>query len=354
MKRIGFTSLAMMGAALILTGCGGGDKKTTETATVAEKVVVKTMSAATQEVELSEEFTSSIQAFKENNIAPASPGRIDKIYVEVGDNVRQGQVLAKMDATAYNQTKVQLTNLEADFQRIKAVYEVGGISKQEYDQAATQLQVQKDQLSQLGTNTNLVSPITGVVTARNFDAGDVYSGGTPVLQVMQMDRVKVTASISEKYFTDVKLGKEAEIKVDIYPDRVFDGKVSLIYPAIDPDTRTFKVEITIQNPKRELRPGMFSRTSIKFGTEQGIVIEDVAVQKQIGSNEKYVFVVNDGKAQRKLVTTGRQVGDMVHITSGLEVGDQVIVAGISKVMTGTEVTVSDEASIGATSVSNAE
>lgn len=353
MKKIVLTGLAMMSAALILTGCGG--KKKDENASDApQKVVVKTMNAAYEDVVISEEFTSTIQAFMENNIAPSAPGRIDRILVDVGDNVRQGQILATMDATQYNVTQTQLANLEADFRRIEAVYEVGGISKQEFDQAQTQLQVQRDQLTQLGTNTNLISPISGVVTQRNFDPGDVYLGTTPVLQVMQMDRVKVNASISEKYFTDVQVGKTAEIRVDIYADKTFEGKVTRIHPAIDASTRTFQVEITIPNPGKELRPGMFSRTIINFGSERGIVVEDVAVQRQIGSSEKYVYVAKDGKAVRRLVTTGRQTGDMVHITSGLEEGEQVVIAGMSRLMTGTEITISDEPSVGATSVNSVQ
>lgn len=340
MKKILLASLSMLTAVVLTTGCGGntGSKKGNAD-TTAVKVPVKTMTVVYEDVERSAEFTSNVQAFKENNIAPSQPLRIDRLFVDVGAKVYKGQLLARMDPTQFNQTHVQLANLQADHDRMQAVYEAGGISKQQMDQSETQLKVQRDQLANLRTNIELRSPIDGVITARNYDAGDMYSGGVPIFQVMQINKLKVTASLSEQYFTDVKMGKEAEITLDIFPDRVFEGKVSLIYPAIDPATRTFKVEISIPNPKNELRPGMFSRTKIKFGTEKGLVVEDVAVQKQLGSGEKYVFVEENGKAVRKLVTTGRQTGNGIHILTGLSEGDKVITAGISKLMTGTEVEV---------------
>jgi RND family efflux transporter MFP subunit len=154
---------------------------------------------------------------------------------------------------------------------------------------------------------------------------------------MQINTLKVAVSVSEKYFPVVKNGMQANIMVDMYPEKVYPGKVSLVYPAIDPATRTFTMEITIPNPIGELRPGMFSRTELSFGIRQGIMVEDVAVQRQLGTNDKYLFVDVDGVAQRRLVTTGVQEGSRINILSGVESGDKVIVAGISRLMDGTQV-----------------
>ena len=167
------------------------------------------------------------------------PVRIDNIYVEVGQAVGQGQLLAKMDPTQFNQTQVQLANLQADHDRIKAVYEAGGISKQQLEQSETSLKVQQEAYNNLKANIELRSPISGVVTARNFDPGDLYSGAMPVLTIMQTNTLKVTVAVSEQYFQQVKLNMPAEIRVAMYADKVFSGKDSLITPAIDAATRTF-------------------------------------------------------------------------------------------------------------------
>ncbi|MCD7970161.1 MAG: efflux RND transporter periplasmic adaptor subunit [Alistipes sp.] len=335
MKRKLFFAPVLFLAAVATTGCIA--KKTVETVEEDPKVLVKTQRTTYEVIDNTQEFTSTIHGYKENNIAPSlSMVRIDNIYVDVGDNVRRGQLLAKMDPTNYNQSNIQLTNLEADYNRIKAVYEAGGISKQELDQIETSLAVQREQTDNLKENIELRSPIDGVVTARNFDPGDLYMG-TPILQVMQINTLKVTVAISEQFFPYVKMNMPADIRVDMYPDKVFEGKVSLIYPAIDAATRTFNVEITIPNQNRELRPGMFSRTTLHFGTMDALMVEDIAVQKQVGSNDKYLFVVKDGVAERREVVTGRQLGNRIQITSGVNEGDEVIIAGISKLNNGTEI-----------------
>ncbi|MCD8102911.1 MAG: efflux RND transporter periplasmic adaptor subunit [Alistipes sp.] len=339
MKKILLTAPVFLLAALVVTGCGGRNKSAETVVEEDTRVLVKTMKTYYEEIDNTQEFTSTIHGYKENNIAPSLGSvRIDNIYVDVGHNVRQGQLLAKLDPTTYNQSNTQLTNLEADYQRIKAVYEAGGISRQELDAIETSLAIQREETNNLKVNIELRSPINGVVTERNYDPGDLYSG-SPILQVMQINQLKVTVAISEQFFPYVKLGMPADIRVDMYPDRTFAGKVSLIYPAIDAATRTFNVEITIPNGDLVLRPGMFSRTTLHFGVMDALMVEDIAVQKQVGSNDKYLFVARDGIAERREITTGRQVGNRIQVLTGLREGDEVIVAGISRLNNGTEINI---------------
>lgn len=334
--------LSLISAIAFMTGCKGNKKSKAEETEEVTSVLVKTKKAVFEDIEHSAEFTSNIEPYKENNIAPSMSVRIDQIFVDVGANVRKGQLLVRMDPTQYNQSNVQLTNLKADYDRLKAVYDAGGISKQQLDQAETALSVQLEQTNNLKDNIELRSPIDGVVTARNYDPGDMYSID-PILQVMQINTLKVTASVSEQYFPYIKTGMPAEIRVDMYSGRVFEGKVTLIHPAIDVATRTFNVEISIPNAKAELRPGMFSRTKLHFGTTRGIMVEDIAVQKQVGSNDKYLYVAAaDGKAERRNVFTGRQKGKQIEITNGIEEGDEIIVAGISRLFDGTPIEVKND------------
>lgn len=333
-----FAILATVAAAT--TGCGAKKKQAEEDAEPV-KVPVKTVEAYTADIENTVQLTSNILPFKENNIAPSMPERIAGIYVDVGARVSRGQLLVRMDPTQFNQINVQYANTKADYDRIKTVYEAGGVSKQDMDQIAMKLSVEREQYNNLKTNIELRSPIDGVVTARNYDPGDMY-GAQPILTIMQINTLKVTAAVSEQYFPYVKKNMPAEIRVDMYPDRAFEGKVSLIHPAIDATTRTFTVEISIPNPKSELRPGMFARTQLHFGSTPGIVVEDIAVQTLIGSNEKYLFVAVDGKAERRSVKTGRADDKKIEILSGVAEGEAVIVAGIQKLIDGTEIEIKND------------
>ena len=341
MKKNLINSLGLLAALAVMTACGGGTKKPAEETKEKEEeskvVKVKTSVAVIEEVEDTGVFSSNIEAFQQNNIAPQTPGRIDRILVEVGAQVSKGQLLATMDPTTYNAAAVQLVNAEADYERTKKVYAAGGISKQQLDQLETALTVSRAQVANLRENMELRSPIRGVVTARNYDPGDLFNGQVPILTVMQINTLKVALSISEKYFPVVKNGMQAEVRVDMYPDKVYQGNVSLVYPAIDPATRTFTIEVTIPNQSGELRPGMFSRTELRFGTHPGIMVEDVAIQRQLGTNDKYVFVDVDGAAERRVVTTGIQIGNRVNVLSGVEPGEKIVVAGISRLMQGTQV-----------------
>lgn len=336
MKRI----VILLAAVAVAAGCGAKKSAAVEEAAVA-KTPVKVAVAQMEEIEQSAVFTSSIEAFQENNIAPAMPARIGRILVDVGSKVASGQLLVTMDPTQYNQVDVQLSNAQADYDRIKKVYDAGGISKQTMDQAEAGLRVLKTQAANLLENTQLRSPISGVVTARYFDAGDMFGGGMPILTVMQIDRLKVKLNISEQYFPKVRSGMAAEITTDMYPGKVFEGKVSLIAPAIDPATRTFMIEVTVPNAGGELRPGMFGRTKLTFGTSDGIMIDDIAIQRQLGTNDKYVFVDVNGVAERRMVLTGTQIGTRVEILSGVNAGDRVITSGVAQLMQGSEIEITE-------------
>ena len=323
-------------AAASFAGCTG--KKGVTAVTEDKGVLTKSAVAEEATVRLTEVFTSEIEPYKENDITPAASGvHIDRILVEVGDPVREGQLVVTLDPTQYTQQLVQLKTVEDDYNRLLPVYEAGGISAQQIEQAKAQLDVQREVVANLKKNIEVRSPISGVVTARNYESGDLFAQ-QPILHIMQIDPLKVIANISEQYFPNVKVGMPVKLAVDIFPDEEFTGTVSLIYPALDPTTRTFKVEVKVPNAKRTLRPGMYARTTFDMGSKEGVMVPDVAVQKQVGSAERYLYViVGDSVAERRSVKVGRQVGDRVDILSGVEAGEPVAVAALSKLFDGAKV-----------------
>lgn len=334
MKKI-FSQIALaVGVILLMGACGDKTATTVEESETVCKVKVKQVYL--QKVDQLYEYTAIVEANAVNNIAPLTGGRIEKIFVEVGDFVQEGQVLVKMEDNNLKQSKTQLDNLELTFKRLDELYKVGGVAKSDWDAAKTQLEVARTAYKNLQDNTQLVSPITGVISMRNYDSGDIYSGN-PVLQVQQIVPVKMNINVSEHQFTQVKKGMAASVKMEVYKDEEFAGKVSLVYPTIDGTTHTFPVEVMLQNGNKKVRPGMYSRVTLNYGAIDHVVVPDVAIIKQQGSGDRYVYVCKDNKVYYKKVTLGRRLNDTYEVLSGVEDGDLVVIAGISKLKDGIEV-----------------
>ena len=321
---------------LLMSACTESkDKKGVDV--ISEKPRVKLATVTARQVDQILEYTATVEAEVKNNIAPASPVRIDHIYVEVGDKVSKGQKLVQMDAASLKQLKLQLDNQEIEFRRLDELYKVGGVSKSEWDASKMSLDVKKTSYRNLLENTSLLSPISGLITARNYDNGDMYNGNTPVLVVEQIVPVKLLINISENYFSKIKKGSPVKVKFDVFEGEVFNGKISLIYPTINAATRTFPVELVLDNKDMKVRPGMFARVEVNFGSENHVVVPDLAIVKQAGSGDRYVFVYEKGIVHYKKVELGRRMGSEYELISGVDNNSQVVVAGHARLVNGTEV-----------------
>ena len=334
----------MLIAAFALMGCASNSTENKQTTAPVEEpaVIVKTATAELQSVNVTETYTSEIKPYKENDITPAVAGlHISKIKVDVGDHVRKGQVLVVMDQTTLKQQELNLATTEDSYNRMKPVHEAGGVSDQQMIQLENQLNLQREVVENLRKNSTILSPITGIVTARNFESGDLFAQ-MPILHIMQINKLKVMANVSEQYYTSVKVGQPVSIEVDIFPGEVFEGKVSRINPALDAATRTFGVEITIPNGKERLRPGMYARATFSMGERENVMIPDQALQKQTGSSERYVYVIKDGVAEYRFVKDGRRVGDKIESLEGRTAGEQVATTSFTRLISGKKVEVKNE------------
>ena len=328
--------------ATLFTSCMNNKETATtfRTADTDEAVNVKVRKVEARDVAQLVEFTANVEANKVNSIAPQAPVRIREIKVEVGQQVTAGQALVIMDNTNLNQVKLQLDNIRLEFNRIDELYKVGGCSKSQWDQQKTQLEVLESNYNNMVENTTLRSPINGVVTARNYDNGDLY-GGSPVLVVQQISPVKLIINVNEQYFKEVKVGMPIEnIVLDAYPGEVFSGKVSIVYPTLDADTRTFPVEVKIDNGNQRVRPGMFARVTLDFGNAHHVCVPDQAIVKQNGSGDRFVYVVGaDNRVSFQKVELGRRIGAEYEVISGVEPGSTVVVFGQALLAAGKKVNI---------------
>ena len=335
-------TLITLAAALLMTACGSKDTSTATTGQNAEKAapVVSVITAQAEDVDLTNTFTSNVEPYATNNIASQTAGRIASVNVEVGDKVRKGQLLARMDDVNLAKTRMQYVNDSTELGRLTELYKIGAISQADYDMAKLSLNVTKKTYENLAENTYLRSPINGVVTARNYDKGDMYSMAQPIFVVEQITPVKMLVNISESLFTQVHKGMEFDITVDAYPNETFMGTVNLLYPTINATTHTFPVEVICENKDQRLRPGMFARVTATFGTNHSVVVPDVAVVKQQGSGEHFIYVLNaDNTVTYTKVELGRRLGSRYEILSGINEGDRIVTEGQVRLKNGVSVTV---------------
>lgn len=335
----------LAGAVVLAAGCGNnGKKEAAQAEAVVENVApsVAVQQVFVREVPQMATYTSTVQAYVKNNIAPQMAGRITKINVEIGDFVKAGQILAEIDKAQLLQAQLQLQNQEVELQRLKSLYEAGGLSQSDYDAIQMQYNVLKTQVDNLVENTTLRSPINGVVTARNYDVGDMYGMSMPIFTVEQIVPVKILVGVSESDYSKVKKGDSVEITADAIPGKTFYGKVNRIYPTVDPATRTFTIEVKVDNNYRTLRPGMFVRATVNFGKNNSVVIPDVAVVKQQGSGERFVYLLNeDGTVSYQKVVLGRRMGAEYEVLEGIQDGAKVVTGGQIRLKDGIKVIVNE-------------
>ena len=327
-------------AALTLVACG--KKQATATDEQERVEQVRTTVLQPREIEREISVSTNLQGYLTQNVAPSLTGKIEHIYCEVGDKVAQGQALVTMDQTQYKTTKISLTNLETEKKRIEQLLKTGSATQQQYDQIEAQYNSTKEQLDFLQINTYVKAPFSGVISAKNYEDGELYSG-QPILVLTQIDKLKALVAIPENYFPKFKAGMKLTLTSEIYPDQVFPATVEVVYPTIDATSHTFQVKIVIPNGKNLLRPGMYVTTSLGLGKANTIVAPYQAVEKLVGANDRYVFINDNGRAKRVSVELGQRFDQEIEIISPEIVpGVEMVTVGQHKLVDGVKLNVVSE------------
>ncbi|MBR6285011.1 MAG: efflux RND transporter periplasmic adaptor subunit [Muribaculaceae bacterium] len=347
MKAKIFFSLVL--AAAVLAACSG--KKDQQKGPQEELPQVKVQTVYEEQVTQKSEYTATVEAFKTNNISSNSGARIKRLLVDVGSHVRAGQSVVILDDVnvsqqrmAIDQQRIALANLKRELDRAKELVRIGGGTQQAVDQLQAQYDAQARaidsstrSLATMQENTVLTSPVSGVVTAKNYDAGDLPAG--PILVIEQQQPLKVVVNVNESDFPKVKTGMAVDVKLDTYGDKAFPGRVHIIHPTIDAGSRTFQVEVTINNASNRVHTGMFARVTFNFGTTHSVVVPDRAIQKQTGSGVRYVWVNNGGTVEFREVQLGQRLGNRYEVIGGLTNGTEVVTEGQSRLTNGARVQV---------------
>jgi len=315
---------------LIISSCSNDEGEASNNADTAVPVVVSTVkdTIITRSIDL----VGTLAPWKEANLGAQTTGRIEKIFVEEGSEVKEGDLLFQMDDTQLAQAKIQYEVAKDDFNRMKPLNEQGSISKQEFDKVKAAYENAEYSYKLLLTNTQFKAPFSGVITSKKMNDGEVFmlaptGGASAIVTLMQINPLKLEVSISEQYFKNVKLGQKTKLEADAYPDMNFEGTVSKINPTINKDTRTFDVEIKVPNAKNVLRPGMYIRARLFIGNEKITAVPRSAILRMAASNVFYAFVIENNTAKRVTVTKGEEYDEIVEIKSGLNAGNVLVTTG---------------------------
>ncbi len=333
--RIATIALALFG----LAACGGSkqdDKKAaTTTKKEAEKVQVLTLQS--ERIAKTLELSATLEGYETMNISPSITGHIEHIYAEVGTRVQKGSMLVRMDQTQLNTTRINLASTKTELDRVTALKASGSVSEQVYDQtkAAYDQLVEAERFQ--NENTFVRAQFAGVISAKNFEDGEMYTGA-PILTLTQISRLKAIINIPETYFPLVKTGMKVDIESDIYPGQTFPATIEIVYPTVDPASHTFQAKLNIPNAAEKIRPGMYVRTHLAIGQVDAIVVPYQSVLKLTGSNDRYVFVNDEGTARRVAVTLGQRYDDRIEVipveAGAIKAGDQLVVTGQARLVDG--------------------
>lgn len=323
-------------------------------------------------------LSGSVSPFEDVLVVPRVSGvKVRRIFVEEGDLVERDQLLAELDSemveaqisqaraaisaaeAALAQARAQLQMAERDYGRARTLFQEEVIARQRLEQAETQLEVARSAFELAGRRREearaalrqleilkgyhaVRAPISGLVSRRMVDVGEVVGPTTPMFKLDRIDRVKVECFVPESRRERVRAGLRARVEADALPGRSFPAQVRLVAPAVDPATRNFRVELEVQNEEGLLRPGMFSRARLELGSKEVVLIPLSSVRRFEGTAVDYVFVVDgEGRARIRQVKLGEPRGEMVEVLEGISEGEMVIRAVSSSVRDGARVEVEE-------------
>jgi RND family efflux transporter MFP subunit len=313
-----------------------------------------------------ESLTGDILPIQQANIFSKVNGNIEKIFVNIGDYVHQGQVLALIDTTLYSQNAKQayssylqatanFENAKLNYERNKALLDQKLISKQDADNSKTAFDIAQSQKdASLANYTNaatqlgyckITAPFSGYITKRNFDAGvyvtsSAISSSSILFILMDLEKIKANINLPEKDVPLLKRILDIKVSADALPNEEFDAKINKISEAVDVSTRTMQVEIYIENAAKKLKPGMFANISIIIDKKENTLI----LPNEVVQNDQYgdfIFIINsDNTVTKKYVQLGIKQDNKVEVLSGIEENDLIVFTGQSLVKDGSKVKIS--------------
>jgi len=292
--------------------------------------------------------TAPIEAFAEADVIAKVDGEVRELLVEEGAEVQKGQVLARLDGDRLrlelNESEAKLRKLQRDYERHVDLKSRGLVSEGDFEKIKYEMEALEAafNLASLELDyTQIRAPIAGVVAERYVKLGNTISEGTPLFRVTSLDPLVAYLHVPEREYRNITPGQPVGIEIDALPaDRII-ASVSRVSPIVDPETGTFKITVEIYDTERRIKPGMFGRIGVVYDVHEDAlqIPRSAVVDDDAGES---VFVVVDGVANRKPITTGYANRGMVEITGGLGGDEHVVTVGQASLKQDSKVTVINE------------
>jgi len=327
-----------------VSSCG---KKKTETVQEKKLPIVKTKIIETGFFEEKYKIIGIVKPFESAKLSSEEGGLITYLSKDKGSRVGRGEVVVRLkkdvDEAAYEQALAQYEMAKETFERTSRLYNEQVATEQQYTTAKLGLEVALKSVELYKTRLGkgyIVSPISGIVDAKYMSRGEMTAPGVPILSIVDISRVKISCGIPERYMTRISKGDAVEVTFDALPDEKYEGRINYVSPTINPQNRTFEVELVITNSGGVLKPEMSANIIFtNISIDNAIVLEQDYVVDN--GNEKFVFVLEGDIAKKRLLKPGGRSDNKVMIEEGLKSGETLIYIGFQGLNDGDKVTVNN-------------
>ncbi|MFN3879960.1 MAG: efflux RND transporter periplasmic adaptor subunit [Nitrincola lacisaponensis] len=339
--RLFFPALCVLALAM-LSGCDQPSAQSGPPMAIERPHLVELHQVTQESVRLDRVRTGTLRAITRYRLFAQEEGQIAQLPWYPGDWIDQGELLMALDdsllRSQITRSRAELNRAERDLERVRALSQRNLVSVEELQRRETELEIARAELAILTTRlsyTRMAAPFSGVVTERLSEPGNFASKNTHLLTLIDPQSVVVDLQLSEQVITHLRVGDEVEIQLDALGARQFPGKITRIYPEVDPLTRRGQIEIRPDPVPDGALPGQLARVSLSANLQQRMMIPFAALRYEQG---EYVYVMNeDRKIEKREVITGLRVADRVEVLSGLESGDRIVIRGFMGLTEGREV-----------------
>ncbi len=348
-RSISRTAIAATFSVLLAAGCNNGKAKDDKDGAAADaSVPVEVQALKRGPMVAVYSGTAPVEAHDEAEVVAKVGGEVRQIFVEEGDNVTAGQVLARLDGDRLRlelaQIEANLRKLERDYKRQLELSEKGLVAKGTAENAKFDLDALRasyDSARLELSYTEIRAPIAGVVSARHIKVGNTIKPNDATFRVTNLDPLVAYVHVPEKEFRKLAAGQAVDLVVDALGGQHFEAKISRISPTVDPQTGTFRAEVEVPDASRRLKPGMFARINIVYERrEDALQLPRTAILDADGAQT--VFIVADGKAEQRRIETGLANSGWIEVVKGLDGSERVVVIGQAGLKSGTAVKVVDD------------
>ncbi|MFO7895405.1 MAG: efflux RND transporter periplasmic adaptor subunit [Candidatus Cloacimonadales bacterium] len=307
---------------------------------------VSTLRVQQQEVVRHKNFSGTMQAAQEANLGALLPGRVEKIYVEVGQHLEAGDLIAELGGELLTQAEIEYQTYQKDYQRLQRLYAKAAVAEMDLDHIKAKYEAAEAKYQMVKKSTEIRALFAGTVADIMVQEGENYlfapamdlgySHAPGIVKLVNMDELKLEIEVNEKDLSEIYLGQPAQVAFVSYPETTFSAEIKEISPLVSHTSRTCKVVLSLPNPQHQIKPGMFARVDLELPTSREVIIPRQALLQLRGTGQNYLFMVEDQHVQKRTVEILYDLSEQLAV-SNLQPGEEIVIEGKSKIFDGDQI-----------------